>query len=142
MKTIKTTARISRVNCSHDPDYIEISILDQDARLKLANLKLPMDKFAELVTGMSLMDLDCETQSYDYRLGRKRISKKITHTVPFDEWLNASNKERATWMRERFPCPEGWQINPYTDGQGQVSTNCGEGTATIRYSVYNWVDPE
>ena len=89
--------RIARVTAGWGDDYIEVSVIDEDSRVTLAEVEFPLATFTECVTGLWVSGLAGETMVEDPRIGLKRVMTKHTVSVPdlgygndkYVEWFNS-----------------------------------------------------
>lgn len=65
---------ISRPQCSNGEKYIQISLLDKDSFLQAVEIRIPLDSFAEALTGLGASKCKFDFNSSGY-IGKKHETK-------------------------------------------------------------------
>jgi hypothetical protein len=129
----KASITISRVSCSDERQYISIRIQDELSSIILADLEIPLDRFAQAVTGLHLDDVPCETSAQDARIGRKRIY--IPREIEAPSVLHGQEEE---WLMANYP----EKPDPISFRRQHGSIRRENGTTIIRYHLVKWEEVE
>ena len=111
-------------------------MLDQASRVQLCELTLTLEQFAEAVTGLGVMDVDCISQSRDPRLGVESLyeTRETVCTATPDR------KDRrgfyTEWLKANAKLEDGCESSFYLGAQGSIRPT-SEG-AILRYGVRSW----
>ena len=93
---------IGRVTSNTEGAFISIEIQDEASRIRIVEVKMTLEEFAQCVTGMSLMDIPAEFG--DLSLIGKQMEVKV---------IEISGLDYSTWKdRNRFIKPfeaDGWK---------------------------------
>lgn len=103
---VKGTITISRVQSSHEDDYIEVRLIDEDAAIAFAETKIGMKEWGDAVSGRGYVPVEIEIRGLD-KIGTHYESK--TEIVPYTK-LAFSNAEKLAAIRamKKFEV-EGWR---------------------------------
>jgi len=71
---MKGKITISRVQCSHEDDYVGIQITDEISGTRFVQIKLDLKAFANAITGFAMQSCEFETNKLE-RIGTKREHK-------------------------------------------------------------------
>lgn len=129
----KASIAISRVSCSDERQYIAMRIQDESSNIILADLEIPLDRFAQAVTGLHLDDVHCETSVQDPRIGRKRIY--IPREIEAPSELHGQEEE---WLMANYP----EKPDPINFRRQHGSIRRENGATIIRYHLVKWEDAE
>lgn len=79
---------ISRVSCSHEPDYVSIKIIDETSHARFAEIRMTFEQLGLAITGRS--EVDCIV---DFReeapIGKRRELKYELVPAPPDRQITA-----------------------------------------------------
>lgn len=71
---MKGKITISRVQCSHEDDYICIQVIDEVSETRFVEVKLTPETFANVITGLAFQDCEFKTRDLN-RIGLFREYK-------------------------------------------------------------------
>lgn len=129
----KASIAIARPSCGDGRQYIAIRIQDESSRVILADLEIPLDQFAQAVTGLHIDGIHCETFVKDPRIGRKRIC--IPREIEAPSELHGQEQE---WLMSNYP----EKPDPIDFRRQHGSILRENGKTIIRYHLIKWEDAE
>ena len=132
MKNLKAKVTISR----RSNDLVYLQIRDVSSNSDFVEVELELENYALLITGLSSIEGNMEVRGLA-NVGKTKVSESRSIVAPhlgyetkkFSEWLVANAQE------------EGWILNPYLSSQKSILNN-SDGTKTINYTVYKFVDSD
>lgn len=100
-------------------DYVQIQIKDSDSSLKLVELKLTMEDYAYLITGLS--EIDCKvtgiiSEDNFHKLGKTKYVEYIPIIVEGkNKWdIQKMIKSDPEFLNQFIPFEDGWLL--WSDG--------------------------
>ena len=115
-------------------DLVGIEVVCKESRTRFLRLKLTLEEYAQVITGLSHVEVEGEVKGLD-TVGKTRVREVRSVTVSDD--IGSQSKEQLEEWLIRNCSEEGWILNTYL---GVVFG--GVDKYTINYSVYKYVDQE
>lgn len=123
------------ISCNRaSDDTVRIEIEDNLSQQRFLEIKLSLEDFALMITGLSGIDFQGEVRNLS-AVGKKKISEKRSAVFPGSSSTDRTELEQ--WLLDNKQ-EEGWSINTYLGSQRSVITV--EGKTTLNYSVYKYVE--
>jgi hypothetical protein len=77
MKPLKVRATCSRYQSTSGRNGVSLSLEDDTSRLRVLELDMTLEQFGQLITGLSIPDIEAEVNLMDERLGKKHENLQI-----------------------------------------------------------------
>lgn len=123
------------ISCNRvSDDTIRIEIEDNLSRQRFLYIKLSLEDFARMITGLSGIDFQGEVTNLNV-VGKKKISEKRSAIFTGNGFANRENMQQ--WLLDTQQ-EEGWTINPYLGSQRSMIFENDQ--YTLHYSVYKYVE--
>ena len=131
----KAKLSISRPSCSNGDKFISIKVEDVDAGITFLALEIDYASFAEVITGMSMVDCSMEVRNLK-NVGKSIERDNIEFPISYEGYR--SERKDAAIEAARSHTPEGWEFSEYFGSQNSFFSKDGETWA--RTSIYRWVE--
>ena len=143
-KLLEGQVTISRDN----QNIVCIEVKDTLSRITFVKLKLTLEEYAKVITGLSYQDCQMEVKGLEY-VGKEKITEARSVYYPdFD-----GKKAKMQNFLEQQHIDDGWLVNTYLGGQTSISpcrdgrdgsmlSPCRDGRdgSMLNYSVYKYVE--
>jgi len=114
-KTLDGKLSISRPSGSDEP-YIKIAIEDKLSRVEFLEINIPLEEFAEALTGLALRPVTLKVRSLD-KVGKVKEGKSLNFVVK----TKGDRKEYAE-QNAQSHADEGWTASTYFGSQLSFSS--------------------
>jgi len=132
IKNLKGQVTISR----RSNDMVYVSIRDEASKTDFVEVELSLEKYALVLTGLSQVSGEMEVYDLD-RVGKTKVRVPRTKTIPR---IEGDRKAYCVWLKEHAQEP-GWILDAGLSSQESIFHHHSEGTVTLNYAVYKYVDP-
>lgn len=129
---------IHKTTSNREDDYISFEIFDPKSCTEFFRGKMSMEAFAQAITGLSRQAIEGELRCAD-QVGKFRVYESRSTQAP--DLGYGKRDEYEQWLRDNCQ-EEGWAIDAYLRSQGSISFGNPEGTATLKYGVFKFVDED
>lgn len=129
--TYKANVTISR----RSDDFVYIAIQDNNSRSEFVEVKLSLEDYGKLITGLSSVEGEAEYRKLDC-VGKIKVVEARSVVCPINTFDKAV---LGRWLVEN--CQEdGWKLNTHLGSQKSVDSSGGK--TKLNYSVYKYTEPE
>lgn len=129
---MKIDAKMSISRCSDGK--IKIDIEDRASLATFFRGSMGLEDFANVITGFASQKIEAEVGGLQ-NVGKKRVREDRKIICPLDIY---DRNAIAQWLRDNAQ-EAGWILDDYLEAQGSIVRN-QDGTQTLRYSVYKFVE--
>ncbi len=134
MKAKVTISRNSR-------DIVRILIKDTLSKVKVCEVSLSLEDYAQIITGLSEVEGDVEYGNL-LAVGKQKVVESRQAFCPAKERYSLPAEEAKAYLLEHCQ-EEGWTIDTYLGSKNSVTATCtsnGLSGYTINYKVYKYVE--
>lgn len=128
---MKGNITISRPSYGDGRKIITIQVKDHDAVARFLDIEISYENFAQLITGLSEVDIDFTVRDLDH-VGKTREIKPLMFPINagFDDRVDVAIKEAKKHT------PDGWIADTYFRSQNSFFTK--DGIEYARTSIKRW----
>ena len=133
---MKGSLTISRPQYSCGKRAVRIEVEDDLSCVRFVTVEVPLEAFAEALTGMACVDVDFDVRGLQY-VGMRKVTEGRTAVCPVTSYDKVAAR---AWLEANCQEP-GWALNAYLGSRTSMESK-GDGTCLLRYSVTRYVPAE
>ena len=132
--SIKGQLTISRPSYSGERKSISIKVKDSTAGVNFLDIEIPLDNFAECLTGLAAVDCSIEVRGLE-NVGKTIKRENLVFEMPAS--IKYSERKSAAFDLAKLAAPAGWVVRDYFDSQDSFFTKDGKDYAQTQ--MMRWV---
>ncbi len=132
---IKAKITISKTSGGSDGPTVAVTLTDDLSGISFFRGEMSLHNYAECITGLGNVEIDAEVRGLEY-VGMKRVTESREIECPL---LDYKRDVLSRWLSDNAQ-EEGWLVNSYLGGQGQVIRERDK--TILRYHATKYIKPE
>lgn len=132
---IKAKITIAKTSGGAGGPTVSVTLTDDLSGISFFRGEMSLHNYAECITGLRHVEIDAEVRGLEY-VGMKRVTENRTIECPLTTY---KNEVLSQWLLDNAQ-EEGWLVNSYLGGQGQVTHR--DDKTILRYHVTKYIKPE
>ena len=136
MNRLPMSVSICRTNSNMEKDYVSIEIKDSLSSSSFLKLKMSMEEFGLMMTGLSCCQAEGEVRNIS------NIGKKMEHTtllVTLDKDPGFDKRKEVATKAAKEQCPEGWILSDTFNSRNSFFEK--DDIRYARATIRRWVEP-
>lgn len=127
--------KMSLTISKNSKDEVHIVVRDKPSRVKFLDLNLTLTNFAEVLTGLSEVEVEGEVFDLDV-IGKPLVRERRSVVLPIGLYLY--NKMKVVDYLIEHHQEDGWNMDLYLGSQNSIVYDSATGLHTVNYHVFRY----